>query len=113
VKPKVAPYPLIAVDVFTKVVHVEPMDFEDGNSWREALEQTLKKMGTPDMIYTDPDATALSNEIKQIFTTYNIKHVMTRLHASMAERATRTIKRELDKRIEKEVKLWPNTCQRF
>ena len=31
---------------------------------------------------------------------------MTRLRASMAERATRTIKRELDKRIDKEVKLW-------
>lgn len=106
VKPDVAPYALIAVDVFTKFVHVEPMDFKDGNSWREALEKTLKKMGTPDMIYTDPDATVLSNEIKQFFTTYKIKHVMTRLHASMAERATRTIKRELDKRIDKEVKLW-------
>lgn len=105
-KPVVAPYALIAVDVFTKFVHVEPMDFKDGNSWREALEKTIKKMGVPDMIYTDPDATVLSNEIKQFFTTYKIKHVMTRLHASMAERATRTIKRELDKRIDKEVKLW-------
>jgi hypothetical protein len=106
VKPTVAPYALIAVDVFTKFVHVEPMDFKDGNSWREALEKTLKKMGVPEMIYTDPDATVLSNEVKQFFTTYKIKHVMTRLHASMAERVTRTIKRELDKRIEKEVKLW-------
>ena len=58
------------------------------------------------MIYADLDATILSAEVKRLFAESRIKHVMTRLHASMAERATRTIKRELDKRIDKEVKLW-------
>ena len=105
-KSAVEPYALIAIDVFTKFVHVEPMRFKDANSWREALQKIIKKMGHPDMIYTDPDATILSAEVKQFFTNSKIKRVMTRLHASMAERATRTIKRELDKRIDKEVKLW-------
>ena len=44
-KSKVEPYALIAIDVFTKFVHVEPMHFKDANSWREALLAVLKKDG--------------------------------------------------------------------
>ena len=105
-KSAVEPYAWIAIDVFTKFVHVEPMHFKDANSLREALQKVFKKMGRLEMIYTDLDATILPAEVKHFLAEYGIKRVMTRLHASMAERATRTIKRELDKRIDKEVKLW-------
>ena len=56
--------------------------------------------GTPQILYTD-DKTALStNTIIKCLEEYDIKHIMTRSHAHAAERAIRTVKDSLYKRID-------------
>jgi hypothetical protein len=72
-----------------------------------ALKKGFEKMGgKPKIIYTDNDGALSSNVIQQYLKDEHIKHVVTRNHASVAERQIRTIKNELDKRMEHNAKPW-------
>ena len=63
-------------------------------------------MGKPKALYSDPDSSLLANSMKTYLKEKGIELITTRQHASMAERAIRTIKAELDSKIEKEPKTW-------
>ena len=63
-------------------------------------------MGKPKVIYSDPDASLLGTDMKKFLKDENIDHITTLEHAPIAERAIRTIKAELDKRMKREVKWW-------
>ena len=58
------PYGIMAIDVFTKRMHVVPLKLNQGKDWREALEEIAKTLGTPKAIYTDADASVLGNEMQ-------------------------------------------------
>ena len=94
------PYGLLAIDSFTKYCWIVPLDKKDSIYWIYGLKVIFEKMGKPKVIYSDPDSSLQANLIKQFFEKENIKWIQTREHASIAERAIRTIKNELDKRIE-------------
>ncbi len=63
-------------------------------------------MGKPKAIYSDPDSSILATNMRNYLKEKGIELITTRQHASMAERAIRTIKAELDAKIDKEAKTW-------
>ncbi len=50
------PYAVIAIDSFTKKMHVEPMTLNEGKDWREALNKIVAVIGKPKVMYSDPDS---------------------------------------------------------
>ena len=61
----VDPYGIIAINPFTKKVHVESVKGKSGrDDWKPALQNIIDKMGKPKSIYTDPDASVLGNEVR-------------------------------------------------
>ena len=94
------------MDSFTKFAHVEPVDRKNTTSWKAALDKIFKKMGTPKVLYSDPDSTLLATNMKTYLKEKGIELITTRQHASIAERTIRTIKAELDAKIEKNPKIW-------
>ena len=101
------PHGLMCVDVFTKEVFVVPMQERNRFEWKDAIENCLVKMGKPQIIMTDPDASINSNEIDDWLLRHKgIKHIMTRRHAAFAERALRDFKQIMYKKVKAEVKPW-------
>ena len=99
-------YGLLAIDSFSKYVHVVPIDRKLVSHWKRALNAVFEVMGNPKVIYSDPDASILSTELQKFLKDKGIDLITTLEHAPIAERAIRTIKAELDKRMKKEVKWW-------
>ena len=99
-------YGLLVVDSFTKFAHVEPVDRKNTTSWKAALDKIFKKMGTPKVLYSDPDSSLLATNMKTYLEEKGIELITTRQHASIAERTVRTIKAELDAKIEKNTEVW-------
>ena len=93
-------YGLLAIDTFSKYVWVIPLTRKRVPHWRTALGEIFKHMGKQEVIYSDPDASMDSNDIKQYLSNKNINWIRTRQHAGVAERAIRTFKNELYKRME-------------
>ena len=97
----VEPYGIIAIDSFTKEVHIEPVKLKTAAAdWRPAMDKIIRIMRKPKVIYTDPDSSILSKEFEKWFAAKGIKNVVTRQHAAIAERAIRTIKKRLDDKLE-------------
>jgi hypothetical protein len=68
----------------------------------EGIKQCIKNMGeNPISIYTDDEGSFNSKQVKQYFLDSQIQHIVTRGHAPVAERAIRTIKDLMYRRIEK------------
>ena len=99
--PMIPLYGLLAIDSFSKYVHVVPIDRKLASQWKKALNEVFEVMGTPKVIYSDPDASILSTDMKKFLKDKGIDLITTLEHAPIAERAIRTIKAELDKRIKK------------
>ncbi len=53
------------------------------------MDTITRALGKPKIIYTDHDASTLSNELKIWFTDKGLKNVVTRHHVRIAERAIR------------------------
>ena len=101
---KVDPYGIIAINPFTKKVHVESVLGKSGrDDWKPALQKIIDKMGKPKSIYTDPDASVLGNEVREWCKKNKITSVITRQHAAVAERAIRMIKKRLDDKLDSDV----------
>ena len=96
----VNPHGLIAINPFTKKVAVEPMDGKIGTlDYVPALKKIIKKLGKPETIYTDPDATVKGNAVKDWCKANGIVSVITRQHAAVAERAIRMIKKRISDKL--------------
>jgi hypothetical protein len=91
----------IMIDIFTKYMWVVAIDSKSEGDVASALIECINKMGhKPEILYTD-DETALSTKaIQEYLQDEKIKHIITRSHAWFAERAIRTFKEMLYKRIE-------------
>jgi len=101
-KSPVEPYGLIAVDTWSKYCHVVPTHFKDKWAIKPAMEEIFKKMGKPKIIYSDPDSGFLSQPLRNYFKKENIEHIISRLHARVAERTIRTIKGLLKVEVDKD-----------
>ena len=93
------PYAVIAIDSFTKKMHVEPMPLNQGKDWREALDKIVAVIGKPKVMYSDPDSALGGNEMKGWFTRNNVRNVISKQHASIAERGIRYLKNRLDDKL--------------
>ena len=99
---------LMCIDVFTKEVHVVPVPSKHAIEWEKAINECISKMGRPKIIMTDPDASMKGVVIDEWFKrNSDIKQVLTRHHASFAERALRMFKVEMYKLVKEDVKPWP------
>jgi hypothetical protein len=96
------PMGLLAIDIFSKYMSIIPLKNKKGVSLKPAIEETFKKIGCkPRIIYTDNEG-GLNNkkEFGTWFEDNDILHIVTTEHANTAERAIRTLKFMMEKRME-------------
>ena len=95
----------LMIDIFSKYMTVIPIKSKSEGDVASALIEAFKKMGGfPEILYTD-DETALSTPAIQKYLKENkIEHHRTRNHPNFSERAIRTFKDMLYKRIEADEK---------
>jgi hypothetical protein len=93
---------LLLIDIFSKFMVVVPLFSKQPQDLLDGLEEGLKDMGgKPESIYTDDEGSLNSKLLQDYFKQNNIKHITTRTHAPVAERAVRTIKDLIYRRLEK------------
>ena len=101
---------MIMIDVFSKYMTVIPIKTKSEGDVASAIIEGFVKMGKlPEVLYTDDEASLSTEAMKKYFSENNIKHIITRSHANFAERAIRTFKDSLYKRIDhddKDDKQW-------
>ena len=92
---------MIMIDAFSKYMTVIPMKSKaEGNIASAILEGFQKMDGHPKILYTDDEPALSTVAMKNYFKEKNITHIVTRSHANVAERAIRTFKDSLYKRVE-------------
>ena len=92
---------LLMVDIFTKFVSIIPINSRTANTLLDAMKESMLKMGgTPQTLYTDDEGGLRDQLIQNYLKDQNIRHIVTRSHAAVAERTIRTIKAMIEKRLE-------------
>ena len=92
---------MICIDIFTKYMVVVPISSKKEGDVAAGLLECLHKMkATPKIIYTDDEGALQTEAMKTYFNEKNIRHTITRTHAWFAERAIKTFKDALYKRID-------------
>ena len=92
---------LLIIDIFSKYMTVVPLKTKQPKDVLEGMEEGFKNIGgKPECAYTDDEGALNSSLIQDYFKSNNIKHITTRTHAAVAERAVRTIKDMIYKRLE-------------
>ena len=96
---------MLMTDAFDKFMHVVPIQGKQEEDLASGMIECLHKMGKkPEIIYTD-DETALSTDaIQKHLKDENIEHHRTRGHPNFSERAIRTFKDMLYRRVEADEK---------
>jgi hypothetical protein len=94
-------YGFLAIDNFTKMMWVVPVSAKYGENFIEAMEAVIASiMGKPRKIYSDEEPSmVLSVQFKKWLDKNNILHITTRTHANTAERAIRTFKDLMTRRL--------------
>ena len=93
---------LLIIDIFSKFMEVIPIKTKQPEDVLQALKDGFTTMlGKPESIYSDDEGSFNSKALQKYFKENDINHIVTRGHASYAERAVRTIKNLIDKRMEK------------
>ena len=93
-------YGFLSIDNFTKVMWVIPIKDKSKEELIRATEALIKNMGKPKKIYSDMEGGMKSKEWDNWLDENNIVHIMTRGHANTAERAIRTFKDLMTRRLE-------------
>ena len=93
---------LLMIDCFTKMIYVAPMKRKNKEWSADAFESIFKTFDRfPVNIVTDGGLEFFNSSVQKIFDTYGINHyktpTKTKMKASIAERAIRTIKSRLEK----------------
>ena len=95
------PVGFLAIDNFTKYMWVVPLENKSGSELIRAMKAIINQMGKPKKIYSDQEPAMINSyEFRKFLTDNKILHITTRGHASTAERAIRTFKDLLTRRIE-------------
>lgn len=91
---------LLIIDIFTRFINIVPIKTKTIPELLEAIKTIINKMGKPESIYTDNEgAWSVGTEIDKYFKDNGINHLITLSHAAFAERAIKTIKNEIYKRV--------------
>ena len=89
------------IDVFTKYMVVVPIKSRHEDEVAVGLIEGLKKMnGKPELLYTDDETAFSGASIQEYLKKEGITHHITRNHPNFAERAIRSYKDMLYKRVE-------------
>ena len=91
-------FALIAIDVFSKKLMVIPQRTRTAEETTQSLEKVIAKLGMPAYVMTDAGS-EFKGEFKNSLGYYGIPHHTTKGHAVFAERAIRTVKEALVKRV--------------
>ena len=98
---------LLFIDIFTKYVVVIPLYSKLPNEILDALKNGFNKMGgKPETMYSDNEGSFNANIVKKYLDENNVKQLFTMGHAAYAERAIRTIKGMIYKRVEHTKQKW-------
>ena len=91
---------VLCIDIFSKFITIIPIKSKTIPDILDAIKQIINKVGKPKNVYTDNEgAWSRGTEINKYFKDENINHIITLSHANVAERAIRTIKDEIYKRV--------------
>jgi len=91
---------VIAIDIFTRFITIIPIKSKTIPEILEAIKEIIKKMGKPQTVYSDNEgAWSAGTDISKYFHQENIRHVITLSHPAFSERAIRTIKTQIYKRV--------------
>ena len=93
-------YGLVAVDGFTKVVSVIPINNKQVNEIIRGLEEVFAIMGKPQQIYSDEEGAMNSDTSLTFINRHTFKHIQTSTHAHTAERLIQTFRMNLQRRLD-------------
>ena len=92
---------MLMVDVFDKFMYVVPIRGKKEEDLASGMIECLKKMGKkPEIIYTDDEGAMNKEAMKKYLKDENIEHHRTGAHPNFSERAIRTFRDMLYKRVE-------------
>ena len=92
---------LVGVDIFTKEIQIIKLYRKSADHYLESLEKLVEKLGgPPEYIYSDMDPALLNIHVQTWLESKHIQLITTRTHAAVVERAIRTIKQQIDRRLE-------------
>ena len=98
---------LLFIDIFTKYVVVIPIHTKQPDEILQALKDGFEKMGgKPGTMYSDNEGSFNSNIVKKYLKDNNVRQIYTLGHAAYAERAIRTLKSMIYKRVEHTKQKW-------
>ena len=93
------------IDVFSRFMVVVPIKGKDEANVASGMIEGFNKMGgKPKILYTDDEGAFQKEAIKKYLDEEGIQHHKTRAHANFSERAVRTFKDMLYKRVEADEK---------
>ena len=96
---------VLMIDVFDKFMYVVPIKSKQDGDVASGMIECLNKMGKkPEIIYTDDEGALNKEAIQKYSKDENIEHHRTRAHPNFSERAIRTFKDMLYKRVEADEK---------
>jgi hypothetical protein len=91
---------VLCIDIFSKFITIIPIKSKTIPDILDAIKQIIDKVGKPKNVYTDNEgAWSRGTEINKYFKDENINHIITLSHPNISERAIRTIKDEIYKRV--------------
>ena len=91
---------VLCIDIFSKFITIIPIKSKTIPDILDAIKQIINKVGKPKNVYTDNEgAWSRGTEINKYFKDENINHIITLSHPNVSERAIRTIKDEIYKRV--------------
>jgi hypothetical protein len=93
---------LLMIDIFSKYMTVIPLKTKQPSDVLDGIKKGIENMGEkPITIYSDDEGSFNSKEVKDYLLNNHIQHLVTRGHAPVAERAIRTIKDLIYRRMDK------------
>ena len=96
---------MLMIDIFDKFMHVVAIKGKKEEDLASGMIECLHKMGKkPKLIYTDDEGAMNKEAIQKYLQEQNIEHYRTRAHANFSERAIRTFKDLLYRRVEADEK---------
>ena len=103
---------VLMIDVFDKFMHVVPRTSKQEGDVASGMIECLHKMGKkPKIIYTDDEGALNKEAIQKYLKDENIEHHRTRAHPNFSERAIRSFKDMLYKRVEADEKKGKDNIQ--
>ena len=103
---------MIMIDIFDKFMHVVAIKGKKEEDLASGMIECLNKMGKkPKIIYTDDEGAMNKEAIQTYLQEQNIEHHRTRAHPNFSERAIRTFKDLLYRRVEADQKKGKNNIQ--